>query len=265
MSDAEWDSSFDGRAGRFVERIYGSAKGELRLTLLWEDMCAFIPGLGGEGAPLHIWEAGGGAGQIALRLAQRGHRVLLSDVSAQMLALAREQLGTLQERVEIRCASIESLSMELTETFPVIVCHAVLEWLPQPRAALAQLVRRLAPGGYLSLMFYNRNSLLLTHALHGNVKKLRAGDLRGHPGGLTPPQPLAPETVADWLAELPLDTLSRCGIRSVSEYLPDSPRFDSELVLALERQYQREAPFLQLARYQHWVCRRRPESAPACG
>jgi S-adenosylmethionine-dependent methyltransferase len=97
----------------------------------------------------------------------------------------------------------------------------------------------------------------LTHALHGNVKKLQAGDFRGHPGGLTPPQALAPEAVEAWLAELGLEVVSRCGIRSISEYLPESPHFDRTMLLALERQYCRQPPFLSLARYQHLVCRRR--------
>lgn len=256
MSASDRDSSFDGRAERFVERIYGSAKGELRLQMLWDDMLENIPPLRA-GAALHIWEAGGGAGQMAGRLAAAGHRILLSDVSADMLAIAeRELAGEARGRVDIRCASIQALSEALRESFPLVVCHAVLEWLSDPAAALRQLHARLAPGGYLSLMFYNLNSLVLTHALHGNVKKLLAGDFAGHPGGLTPSNPLAPEQVYAWLGELGLDIVSRCGIRTISEYLPESPRFDAQLLLQLERLYCRSAPFLQLARYIHVVCRK---------
>jgi len=104
-------------------------------------------------------------------------------------------------------------------------------------------------------MFYNINSLMLTHALHGNVKKLRAGDFVGHPGGLTPPNPLAPAQVYQWLDELDFVVVSECGIRTVSEYLPDNPNFDADLVLELERLYCRQPPFLQLSRYLHIVCR----------
>jgi S-adenosylmethionine-dependent methyltransferase len=129
--------------------------------------------------------------------------------------------------------------------------------MPEPRAALQQLRERLAPGGYLSLMFYNINSLMLTHALHGNVKKLLAGAFAGHPGGLTPPNPLAPAQVYEWLDQLQLEIVSQCGIRTISEYLPESPRFDQELMLALERRYCRDAPFMQLARYLHVLCRLR--------
>jgi len=253
MSQRNRDVNFDGRAERFVERIYGSAKGELRLSLLWEDMLANIPSLGGP--PIRVWEAGGGAGQMARLLVGRGHSVLLSDVSADMLKLAERELMDSAASVEMRCAAIQTLAAELQEDFPLIVCHAVLEWLAEPRFALQQLCSRLAPGGYLSLMFYNINSLMLTHALHGNVKKLKAGDFVGHPGGLTPSNPQAPDEVLGWLRSFGLEVVSQCGIRTITEYLPESPRFDAALMLDLERLYCRRAPFLQLARYVHVVCR----------
>jgi S-adenosylmethionine-dependent methyltransferase len=249
-------AGFEGRAERFVERIYGSVKGELRLQMLWDDMLGAIPPLAAA-PPLRVWDAGGGAGQIAARAAERGHSVLLSDISAEMLALAETELGASRPRVELRCASIETLAHELSEQFPLIICHAVLEWLADPRAALEQLRARMTPQGYLSLMFYNINSLMFTHALHGNVKKLRKGDFVGHPGGLTPPNPQAPAQVEQWLDELGLTIVSRCGIRTITEYLPDTPRFDRELMLELERLYCRKPPFLQLARYIHLVCRPR--------
>jgi S-adenosylmethionine-dependent methyltransferase len=263
------DISFDGRAERFVERIYGSAKGELRLALLWQDMLAEIPPLAGP-APLRIWDAGGGAGQMAFKLAARGHAVLLSDISADMLALAAAQRDTAAAgsgRIEIRCASIQALSDELDERFDLIVCHAVLEWLAQPREVLAQLARRLAPGGYLSLMFYNRHSLLLTHAVRGSVDKLLGGETAGHPGSLTPPNALAPAEVEQWLRELGLAAVSRCGIRTVTEYLPRAQRAEMELetLLRLEQRYCREEPFQSLGRYLHWVCRQPTAAAPTDG
>lgn len=264
----ERDISFDGRAERFVERIYGSAKGELRLALLWQDMLASIAPLAGP-APLRVWDAGGGAGQMAFRLAAAGHRVLLSDLSAEMLALAERQRPGQPggERVEIRCGAIQALAPALEERFDLIVCHAVLEWLAQPREVLAQLAARLAPGGHLSLMFYNRHSLLLTHAVRGSVDKLLGGETAGHPGSLTPPNALDPAEVEPWLRELGFAVHSRCGIRTVTEYLPRSQRAGMalETLLALEQRYCREEPFRSLGRYLHWVCRFDAGAAPIGG
>ena len=51
------DQIFSGRAERFRDRIYGSAKGELRLELVWRDMLEHLPL---QGAALDCWDAGGG-------------------------------------------------------------------------------------------------------------------------------------------------------------------------------------------------------------
>lgn len=263
----ESDISFDGRAERFVERIYGSAKGELRLALVWQDLCRSLPALTGP-APLRVWDAGGGAGQMAFTLAAAGHHVLLSDISADMLALAeprRAEPGG--ERVEIRHGAIQTLAPMLEERFDLIVCHAVLEWLAQPQQVLALLAQRLAPGGHLSLMFYNRRSLLLTHAVRGSVDKLLGGETIGHPGSLTPPNALDPDEVEPWLRALGLEVASRCGIRTVTEYLPRPQRAKMALatLLELEQRYGREEPFCGLGRYLHWVCRFGVAPAPIGG
>jgi S-adenosylmethionine-dependent methyltransferase len=47
------------------------------------------------------------------------------------------------------------------ESFDVIICHAVLEWLADPQDALGRLSGLLKADGLLSLMFYNRNASLL--------------------------------------------------------------------------------------------------------
>lgn len=249
------DVSFDGRAGRFVERIYGSSKGALRLTAVWQQLCAAVPGLE-SGLPLRCWDAGGGAGQMTLLLAQQGHRVLLNDLSAEMLALADAALGEagLQAQVEVRHAPIQAID---TGAFDLIVCHAVLEWVVDQAALIAALAARLAPGGTLSLMFYNRNALILTHAIKGNVDRLLRGDLVGHPGGLTPPNAAAPEQVAAALAASGLAVVRRHGIRSLSDFLPKSLRASlaPEVLRDLDARYGEQPPFSELARYQHWLCR----------
>jgi S-adenosylmethionine-dependent methyltransferase len=42
--------------------------------------------------------------------------------------------------------------------FDVVACHAVLEWLADPGAAVAGLATFLQAGGFLSVMFYNREA-----------------------------------------------------------------------------------------------------------
>lgn len=290
---SEGDVSFDGRASRFVERIYGSSKGELRLEAAWQQLQAALPALpaltGAAGAAvsgplgpgptgpdptaagpsvlgpsaasqqrplLRCWDAGGGAGQMTLRLAQQGHQVLLNDLSGEMLALAETALAEagLKERVTLRQEPIRAVT---AGPFDLIVCHAVLEWVVDQQALIAALARRLAPGGLLSLMFYNRDALILTHVIRGNVERLLHGDLVGHPGGLTPPNAAAPAAVAAWLAGQGLVTVARHGIRSLSDFLPKAlrPTLAPAVLRELDARYGEQPPFSELARYQHWLCR----------
>ena len=253
------DINFDGFAQRFRHRIYGNIKGELRLALVWQHMLECIFALQSD-APLSVWDAGGGLGQFSLRLAALGHRVLLSDISADMLAEAELTLAAdpaAAERIERRCESIQSIA-EKNADYDVIVCHAVLEWLAQPEATLAQLLSCLRPGGWLSLLVYNRNGLILTNLQKGNFRKLMRGELAGEAGGLTPPEPQDPVQVAQWVRAGGLEEVSRLGVRVAYELLRPELRAERSLddLLAMERRYGAQEPFASLGRYFHLIARR---------
>jgi S-adenosylmethionine-dependent methyltransferase len=161
------DADFDDIASVFEDEIYGSSKGRVRLHLLWDDLLTNIPHLGDR--RLSVLDAGGGAGHIALRLAQLGHKVVLADPSREMLDGAEASIreARLTEITTVQ-ATIQELTTTFNEHFDVITCHAVLEWLAEPREALSELVPFLEPAGYLSLMFYNRNAWLLKRVLTGD-------------------------------------------------------------------------------------------------
>ena len=167
------DTNFDGIATSFEEEIYGSSKGYIRLRVLWKDLLSEIPQIGGGG--LSILDAGG-AGHMALRMAQLGNTVVLCNASREMLDRAAQ--STLQEglsdRITIVHAAIQDLERASVGEFDVITCHAVLEWPADPWGALDQLVKLLMPDGHLSLMFYNRNAALLKRILRGRVCRVFA-------------------------------------------------------------------------------------------
>ncbi len=66
------DACFDGIASTFEEEIYGTTKGRVRLEVLWTDLVTEIPEIAGGG--LSCLDAGGGAGHMALRLAESGNK-----------------------------------------------------------------------------------------------------------------------------------------------------------------------------------------------
>jgi len=85
------DKNFDALAVRFSKRVYGGLKGDIRLAILWRDLESVIARLQQKhGSPLRILDVGSGLSQLAIRLAQAGHKVTVNDVSSVMLAQAKQ-------------------------------------------------------------------------------------------------------------------------------------------------------------------------------
>ncbi len=66
-------------AEKFSRNIYGTTKGQLRQAILWQDLDRV---LAERAAKLRVLDAGGGEGQTAIKMAERGHQVILCDLSA---------------------------------------------------------------------------------------------------------------------------------------------------------------------------------------
>ena len=62
-------------------------------------------------------------------------------LSAEMLDLAREQIAQkgLGRRIRLIHCPIQDLKHQVTGTFDLVLCHAVLEWLAEPRQTLLGL------------------------------------------------------------------------------------------------------------------------------
>ncbi|MGQ9425283.1 methyltransferase domain-containing protein [Gilvimarinus sp. F26214L] len=251
------DRNFDDLAHRFKRNVYSSLKGKVRLHVLDRDFQEFLPHKGDQ--PWRVLDAGGGQGQMAAYFAARGDEVLLCDISAEMLKLAREHLVTenLSERVTLCHGAIQDV-LAREEGFDLIVCHAVLEWVVDPQALLQKMTAALKPGGFLSLSYYNLNGLVYKNLLRTNFKKLRKEKWSGYRGSLTPTAPLRPEQVADWLRGLPLEVLCESGIRVFYDYIfnEEDRRRDPEGIVEMELKYSRTLPFKHLGRYIHLLCRK---------
>lgn len=252
------DINFDGKAAKFEEEIYGSSKGYIRERVLWEDLSSGIPRI--RHGALSILDAGGGSGRMALRMGRLGNRVVLCDPSREMLDLAEASIreADLSDLVTMVHSSVQTLAESAGERFDVITCHAVLEWLADPRATLGSLVRLLKNDGGLSLMFYNRNAALLKSIFRGAF----AEALREHTEGYCPrgwgdgATPLAEETVREWLGQHGLKVRSKAGIRIFHDHLPDNIRDHGQIgdLLEVEKELRREEPFASLGQHIHLIC-----------
>lgn len=256
MTDAR-DRNFDDLVGHFQKNIYDTPKGRIRLAILLRDLRQTIPAITGN-RPLRILDAGAGLGYMAGELTALGHEVVLNDISADILAQAEQHLHQRHPKTAFRlinCA-VQELNQHLDEPFDLVLFHAVLEWLTEPRPALERLTRFVKPGGHLSLMFYNRHSLIYRHLLNANFKVLQQGEPRVGER-LIPISPLEAETVKGWLGEMELELLHHSGVRVIHDYLShaDKQRVDFDALLAMEERYSLLSPYRDLARYQHFVIR----------
>ena len=262
------DRNFDDLAKRFKKNIYGGLKGDIRLAILERDCTAHLP-VAPFGSNLDVAEncwtildAGGGQGQFSLRLAQAGHKVVICDISAEMLKLAQEQVEQLgvEDRVMLIHSSLQELQQHLPseyQQFDFVICHAVMEWMQEPKSLLPCLLSYLKPQGYLSLTFYNIHSLIYKNLLRTNFKKILSKDYGGSAGSLTPINPLDPVDVLGWVADLPLELLSHSGIRVFHDYIfnEDHRARDPQTLLALELEFSQQEPYRSLGRYVHLLLR----------
>ena len=254
------DRNFDDLAKRFKKNIYGGLKGDIRLAVLERDCKAYIPI-----KPFNdvedrwtILDAGGGQGQFSLQLAKAGHNVVICDISAEMLKLAQEQVESLglADRVQLIHCAIQDLAQHFPAGLPafdLVICHAVMEWMQEPRSLLPYLLRYLKPQGYLSLTFYNRHSLIYKNLLRTNFKKIINKDYGGSRGSLTPINPLEPEQVLDWIADEQLNVLAHSGIRVFHDYIFNEEHREREpdTLVELELHFSQQEPYRSLGRYIH--------------
>ncbi|WP_263140664.1 methyltransferase domain-containing protein [Pseudomonas sp. RIT-PI-AD] len=245
------DRHFDELATRFAEKIYGGAKGEIRLAVLQADLLEALPE-----RPLRILDVGAGLGHMALWLAEGGHDVTLAEPAAPMLEGARERFAAAGLQASFLQAPWQALPERLEGDYDLVLCHAVLEWLAEPLAILPTLRRLTAADGWLSLAFYNKDALIYRNLLKGHFRKLRQAHFAGEGQSLTPQRPQDPRQLATHL-ETAWRIESRSGVRVFHDYMPAEfqAKADPADLLEMELAHRRHPAFAGLGRYLHWVCR----------
>ena len=136
------DRHFDELATRFAEKIYGGAKGAIRLAVLQADLTEVLPE-----RPLRVLDIGAGLGHMSLWLAQQGHQVTLAEPAEPMLEGARKQFAEAGQTGTFIQAPWQDVESHVEGRFDLVICHAVLEWLAEPQAILPVLHRLIAKDG----------------------------------------------------------------------------------------------------------------------
>jgi S-adenosylmethionine-dependent methyltransferase len=248
------DRNFDDLLDRFESRIYDTVKGGWRLKLLQEDLQRFsdLPAQ-------QIWDAGCGQGQMSLWLAGVGHQLTLCDLSSKMLDRARDNFAAAGLDASFYHQSAQSLAIQL-DAFDLVLCHAVVEWLADPLTSLQAIADKVRPGGYLSLLFYNRNAMVYSNVLKGGwrLKPILEDSYLGKGHKLTPPNPQYPHTMLDTLQQAGFELVQQTGIRVFNDYLSQTARnnTDEQELFALEHRYCRMPTYRDMGRYVHLLMQR---------
>ncbi|MEU3182903.1 methyltransferase domain-containing protein [Streptomyces sp. NPDC006923] len=151
----------------------GGLRNVVRQELVARQLDEQIAGRFPVGRRLRVLDVGMGQGTQALRLARAGHTVTGLESDAGMLATAQESLATEPAGIRERVRLVEGDGLEtgvhfLPGSFDVVLCHGVLMYVQEPDAMLAGLARMLAPGGLLSLLVRNADTLALRPGLAGD-------------------------------------------------------------------------------------------------
>jgi len=134
------DRHFDELATRFAEKIYGGAKGAIRLAVLQADLAEILPP-----RPLRVLDIGAGLGHMSLWLAQQGHAVTLAEPAEPMLQGARQQFADSGQQATFIQAPWQEVQAHVDGRFDLVICHAVLEWLPPDRGRWLAVAGLLQP------------------------------------------------------------------------------------------------------------------------
>lgn len=263
------DRNFDDLAMRFKRNVYGTLKGRIRLAILERDFAESLAQLYAPNPPLDILDLGAGQAPFSLQFANCGHRLVLTDISSNMLNEAELALTNgdpdVRQRVHFLHAPLQKLAEPLARAglpgkFDMVICHAVIEWLADPQSLYDYISRYLKPGGFVSLTFYNINGLAFKNLLRTNFHKFDIDNFTSFRGSLTPTHPQEPQTVLRELDARGFMLKAKSGIRVFHDYIlnPEDRNREPDAVVTKELAYSRREPFWQMARYIHFIAQLAP-------
>lgn len=244
-----------------------TVEGRLRLDLAFANLQDFLPQAT---RSLHALDVGCGTGATAVRLARLGLHVTLLDSSLPMLDLAKRavQEPEVTDRIVLKHGDAGQLANLFdAESFDVILCHNILEYVDDPYAVLHGAVHVLRdPSSIISILVRNRAGEVLKAAV-------RDGDLAASEHNLTTEwgheslyggrvRLFTSDGLRAMLRESSLIVTAERGVRVVSDYLPPkvSRNDEYERIFELERKLGRRPEFVGVARYTQCLAHRAVQS-----
>jgi len=208
-------------------------------------------------------DLGCGQGTQALRLARAGHPVTGVDASAEMLARFDRALAAEPSEVRTRVRLVHSdISTQRSDLSPapIVLCHGVLMYCPDPGPVLGTVAALTAPGGMASLLVRNGDALAMRPGLLGDWATCAAAfgsDRYLNRLGLA----ARADRLADLtgrLAALGLTVTAWYGVRVFTDVAGDSAELppDLDALIDCEERAGRTDPYRGVAALLHVIARR---------
>jgi ubiquinone/menaquinone biosynthesis C-methylase UbiE len=149
-------------------------RSSVRTGVVWDAVASRLEH-GAVGA--RVVDIGGGTGGFAVRLAGQGHAVTVVDPSPDALAALDRRadeagVAGLVTGVQGDLADLEAHVEPASAD--VVLCHGVLEVVPDPAAGLRTIARVLRPGGLLSLLVAQLHAAVVARAMAGHFQQALA-------------------------------------------------------------------------------------------
>ena len=213
-----------------------------------------------------LWILGAVPAPSAVRLARLGLHVTLLDSSPPMLDFAKRAAreAGVTERIALKHGDAAQLAnLFPAESFDVILCHNILEYVDDPCAVLRSAARALRDSSsIISVLVRNQAGEVLKAAIQDGDLAAAEHNLTaewGHEslyGGRV--RLFTAESLQAMLLESSLAVTAERGVRVISDYLPPrvSRSDEYERILELERKLGRRPEFAAVARYTHCLAHR---------
>ncbi|HEV7173177.1 class I SAM-dependent methyltransferase [Pedococcus sp.] len=243
-------------AGPFVDDAYATVKGRVRTFVLHRQLMRHLPP-----PPATVLDLGGGAGHQSLPLARLGYDVTVLDRSEAMLARAEGRLAhepdDVRSRVNLVRASGEAAADATGgRRFAAVLCHGVLMYQPAPEPLVDVMGQCVEPGGVVSIMALNAQTMAVRPALeHRWADALTGFDATTEIGVLgAQTRGDTVEHLSGLLQRAGVEPQAWYGVWLFSDWL-DLPvgETDVEAVAAVELEASLRDPYRQLSRVFHLV------------
>lgn len=238
MAHEEVRTYYDRFGVREWQRLERTDEGWVEFFLTCHTLSMYLPNTA------RILDLGGGPGRYTLWLAERGYKVVLADLSPELIKIAQEKVAASRAAShvqEMSVADARDLSRWNDGSFDVVLALGPFYHLPDPAdrdRAARELARVLRPGGlaFVALMprytFLRRTLAVASEQHHFAAPSFvqqvldQGIFLNDRPGAFTGGYGVRPEEVEPFFAHY---GLTMCTLLSAQGIVPDLQRQLSEL------------------------------------